>query len=112
MLCTNPKYHGYAKNLLPAAQKRPLTMPLLETMSIIAYRQPVTKAVIEEIRGVNADHAVNKLMEYGVVNEFGRLDAPGKPILFGTSEGFLRYFGLKTVEEFLRTGVPEQTVLE
>ena len=102
-LCTNPKYHTYAKRLIPEPSKRTLTQPLLETLSIIAYKQPVTKSVIEEIRGVNADHAVNKLMEYGLVEENGRLDAPGKPILFGTAEDFLRYFGLRTVEEFLQT---------
>ena len=100
-LCTNPKYHEYAQRLLPESPKRNLTQPLLETLSIIAYKQPVTKALIEEIRGVSADHAVNRLLEYGLVVEQGRLDAPGKPILFGTSEEFLRYFGLKTVEEFL-----------
>lgn len=101
LLCTNPKYHDYARRLLPEQSKRNLTMPLLETLSIIAYKQPVTKTIIEEIRGVNADHTVSKLMEYGLVTELGRLDAPGKPILFGTSEGFLRYFGLKSVDEFL-----------
>ncbi|MCL2421078.1 MAG: SMC-Scp complex subunit ScpB [Defluviitaleaceae bacterium] len=103
-LCTNPKYHEYAKRLLPEAPKRTLTQPLLETLSIIAYKQPVTKSMIEEVRGVNADHAVNKLLEYGLVEERGRLDAPGKPILFGTSEDFLRYFGLKTVDDFLKHG--------
>ena len=108
MLCTNPKYHEYAKFLLPGTPKRALTMPLLETLSIIAYKQPVTKAVIEEIRGVSADHAVNKLMEYGLVTETGRLDAPGKPILFATDEGFLRHFGFRTVEEFLQAGESEQ----
>ena len=100
-LCTNPKYHNYAKRLLPEQPRKALSQTLLETLSIIAYKQPITKAVIEEIRGVNADHAVNKLVEYGLVAERGRLDAPGKPILFGTSEDFLRYFGLRTVDELL-----------
>ena len=100
-LCTNPKYYEYAKRLLPETPKRTLTQPLLETLSIIVYKQPVTKAVIEEIRGVSADHTVNKLVEYGLVVEQGRLDAPGKPILFGTSEEFLRHFGLRDIEEFL-----------
>ena len=111
LLCTNPKYHDYARRLLPEPSKRGLTMPLLETLAVIAYKQPVTKAVIEGIRGVNADHAVNKLMEYGLITETGRLDAPGKPILFATSEGFLRYFGLKTVEEFLQKSMPQQLEL-
>lgn len=100
-MCTNPIYYGYAQRLLPARSARSLTMPLLETLAIVAYKQPVTKAVIEGIRGVNADHTVNKLVEYGLVEECGRLDAPGRPILFGTTEGFLRYYGIRTVEEFL-----------
>ena len=99
-LCTNPKYYDFARRLLPDSPKRALTQSLLETLAIVAYKQPVTKAVIEEIRGVNADHAVNKLMEYGLVEEQGRLDAPGRPILFGTSRDFLRHFGLQSVEEF------------
>lgn len=99
-LCSNPKYHNYAKKLLPEQPIKKLSQTLLETLAIIAYKQPVTKPVIEEIRGVNADHAVNKLMEYGLVVEKGRLnDAPGKPLLFTTSEEFLRYFGLRTVED-------------
>jgi len=101
-LCTNPKYHAYAKRLLPEQPRRTLTQPLLETLSIIAYKQPVTKSVIEEIRGVSADHAVNKLVESGLVAEKGRLEAPGKPILFGTTDDFLRYFGLRSAEELLQ----------
>ena len=67
---------------------------MLETLSIIAYKQPVTKAEIEKIRGVKCDHAVNKLVEYGLVQELGRLNAPGRPLLFGTTEEFLRDFGI------------------
>ncbi len=69
-----------------------LTEVVLETLSIIAYKQPVTKADIERIRGVSSDHAVNKLVEYGLVEEAGRLNAPGRPILFKTTEEFLRRF--------------------
>ena len=98
-LCTNPKYYEYARRLLPDTRPVTLTQPLLETLAIVAYKQPVTKAVIEEIRGVNADHTVGKLMEYGLIEEEGRLDAPGRPILFGTSEEFLRHFGLKSIDE-------------
>lgn len=76
-----------------------MTQSLLETLSIIAYKQPVTKAQIEEIRGVSAEHAVNKLLEKGLIAEAGRLDAPGKPILFGTTKEFLKYFGLKSAKE-------------
>lgn len=76
-----------------------LTDVLLETLSIVAYRQPVTKLEIEKIRGVKSDHAVNKLVEYGLIEEAGRLDAPGRPILFGTTEEFLRRFSLQSLEE-------------
>lgn len=80
-------------------QKPVLTDVMLETLSIIAYKQPVTKAEIEKIRGVKCDHAVNKLVEYELVKELGRLDAPGRPILFGTTEEFLRSFGVQALDE-------------
>ena len=72
---------------------------MLETLSIVAYKQPITRPEIEAIRGVSCAHAINKLMEYGLVDEVGRLDAPGRPILFGTTEEFLRSFGVASTEE-------------
>ena len=72
---------------------------MLETLSIIAYKQPITKLEIEKIRGVSCDHAVNKLVEYGLAKELGRLDAPGRPMLFGTTEEFLRNFGVQSIDE-------------
>ena len=80
-------------------KKRVLTDVLLETLSIIAYKQPVTKAEIEKIRGVSSEHAVSKLVEYNLVQELGRLDAPGRPLLFGTTEEFLRSFGVSSIDE-------------
>ena len=80
-------------------KKHVLTEVLLETLSIVAYKQPITRQEIEAIRGVSCDHAVNKLVEYGLIAEIGRLDAPGRPILFGTTEDFLRSFGLTSLEE-------------
>ena len=71
----------------------------METLSIIAYKQPVTKAEIEKIRGVSSDHAVNRLMDYELVRELGRLQVPGRPILFGTTDTFLRYFGMDSTTE-------------
>jgi len=68
-------------------------------LSIIAYKQPVTRAEVEKIRGVKCDHAVNKLIEYNLVMEVGRMDAPGRPLLFGTTEEFLRKFGVQSIEE-------------
>ena len=104
-LCTNADYYDYIKRLYQVPPKKTLSTTLLETLAIIAYRQPITKGMIEEIRGVNADHAVNKLVEYDLVCEKGRLDAPGRPILFGTTEEFLRFFGFSSLENM--PGEPE-----
>lgn len=83
-----------------AHPKKPvLTEVVLETLSIIAYRQPVTKLEISKIRGVSSDHAVNKLVEYGLIAERGRLNAPGRPILFGTTEEFLRQFRMESLDD-------------
>ena len=87
-------------------RKHVLTDVLLETLSIIAYKQPITKSEIEKIRGVSCDHAVSKLVEYSLVTELGRLDAPGRPMLFGTTEEFLRSFGVSSIEE-LPTPTPD-----
>lgn len=97
-MCTNAECFDYIKKLYQAPVRKTLSTTLLETLAIIAYKQPVTKGQIEDIRGVSADHAVNRLVEYGLVEEVGRLDAPGKPILFGTTDEFLRYFGFSTLE--------------
>ena len=72
---------------------------MLETLSIIAYKQPVTKLDIERIRGVSCDFAVNRLLEFDLIQELGRLDAPGRPMLFGTTEQFLRSFGVKSLSD-------------
>ena len=86
-MCTRKKYYEYLINIALHPQKPVLTEVMLETLSIIAYKQPVTKAELEKIRGVKCDHAVNKLVEYNLVRELGRLDAPGKPILFRNHGG-------------------------
>ena len=98
-MCTNKEYYDSLIRIAKHPQKPVLTDVMLETLSIIAYKQPVTKAEIEKIRGVKCDHAVNKLVEYDLVKELGRLDAPGRPILFGTTEEFLRSFGVQALEE-------------
>lgn len=98
-MCTRPEYYDYLIRLASAPKKPVLTDVVLETLSIIAYKQPVTKLEIEKIRGVKSDHAVNKLVEYNLVYEVGRLDAPGRPVLFATTEEFLRRFGIGNTEE-------------
>ena len=97
-MCTKQEYYDYLVNLALQPKKAVLTDVMLETLSIIAYKQPVTKQEIEKIRGVKSDHAVNKLIEYNLVQELGRLDAPGRPILFGTTEEFLRNFGVDSTD--------------
>ena len=98
-MCTSPDIYEYLIRIAKQPKKAVLTETLLETLSIIAYKQPVTKAEIEKIRGVSSDHAVNKLVEYQLVEEVGRMDAPGRPMLFGTTEQFLRSFGVTSLEE-------------
>lgn len=98
-MCTKEEYYEYLVNMALQPKKAVLSDVMLETLSIIAYKQPVTKLEIEKIRGVKCDHAVSKLMEYNLVQEVGRLDAPGKPILLGTTEEFLRNFGVQGLDE-------------
>lgn len=98
-LCTKGEMYEYLIRIAKAPRKMILTDTVLETLSIVAYKQPVTRAEIEKIRGVSCDHAINKLLEYDLIAELGRLDAPGRPLLFGTTEQFLRCFGVKSLEE-------------
>lgn len=97
-LCTKASMYETIIRITHIPKKHVLTDVLLETLSIIAYKQPITKLQIEAIRGVKSDHAVNKLVEYNLICEVGRMDAPGRPILFGTTEEFLRYFGLQSLD--------------
>ena len=98
-LCTKKEMYEYLIRVAKQPKRYVLTDVLLETLSIVAYKQPVTKLEIEKIRGVKSDHAVNKLVEYGLVEETGRLDAPGRPLLFGTTEEFLRRFSVHSLDE-------------
>ena len=98
-LCTRKEYYDTLIKVAKQPKKYVLTDVQLEVLSIVAYKQPVTRQEVEKIRGVNSDHALNRLVEYGLVGEAGRLDAPGRPILFGTTEEFLRNFGVHSTEE-------------
>ena len=106
-MSTRAKYYENLIRVAAAPKKHVLSDALLETLSIVAYRQPVTKIEIGRIRGVSSDHAVNRLIEYGLIYEAGRLDAPGRPALFATTEEFLRRFGVGTITD-LPTMNPEQ----
>ena len=114
-LATKEKYRSFFEKMVHQSTAT-LSNAAMEVLAIIAYKQPITKGQIEEIRGVSAEHAVSKLVEKKLVCEVGRLDAPGKPILFGTTEDFLRYFGFKSVSELPPleddTGLAEQEETE
>ncbi len=98
-LCTKGEYYEYLIKIAKTPRKFVLTDTLLETLSIIAYKQPVTRLEVEKVRGVNCDHAINRLIEFDLICEVGRLDAPGRPLLFGTTEQFLRSFGVKSLDD-------------
>ncbi len=98
-MCTKADYYEQLIKVATQPKRHVLSEAALETLSIIAYKQPVTRLEIEQIRGVKCDYVVNKLIEYNLIQELGRLDAPGRPILFGTTEDFLRSFGLTSVED-------------
>lgn len=98
-LCSKEEYYEDLIRYLSRPKKYSLSQVMLETLSIIAYKQPVTRQEIEKIRGVKCDHAINKLIEYSLVCEVGRLDAVGRPIVFGTTEEFLRCFGVDSVQD-------------
>lgn len=98
-MCTKTEYYDYIRKVNNKAKNYVLTDVLLETLSIIAYKQPITKAEIEKIRGVSSVHCINKLIDYNLVCEKGRMDAPGRPIIFGTTQDFLRNFGFQSLKE-------------
>ncbi|RDW19110.1 SMC-Scp complex subunit ScpB [Oceanobacillus arenosus] len=98
-LTTKPEHSNYFKKLLDIPKQSRMSQAALETLAIIAYRQPITKTEMEEIRGVNSDRAVQTLLARSLIEELGRKDAVGKPILYGTSKDFLTYFGLTSLDE-------------
>ncbi len=98
-MCTREFAYEYLIKIVSIPKSYRLTDTQLETLSIIAYKQPITKIEVEKIRGVTSDHAINRLIEAGLVEEKGRLATPGRPIILGTTEEFLRRFGLSSCEE-------------
>ncbi|MBR5270601.1 MAG: SMC-Scp complex subunit ScpB [Clostridia bacterium] len=98
-ICSRPEYYTYIQEILGEQRNQPLSNAAMEALAIIAYKQPVTKGQVEHIRGVNSDGCINRLYERGLIEEAGRLDAPGRPILYITTDTFLRCFGLKSPED-------------
>ncbi|MCS6906060.1 MAG: SMC-Scp complex subunit ScpB [Bacteroidia bacterium] len=98
-LLTKAQYATYARQAILHKDWKKLSKAALETLSIIAYKQPITKSEIEFIRGVNCDHALQKLLEKQLIEPAGRADLPGKPLLYRTTHYFIEYFGLKSIED-------------
>ena len=98
-MCSKTEMYEYLIKVAKIPKNMHLSDTALETLSIIAYKQPVTRAEVEKIRGVSCDHPINRLLEFGLITELGRLNAPGRPLLFGTTEQFLRSFGVKSIDD-------------
>ena len=98
-ICSRPEYYAYIQEILGDQRRQALSNAAMEALAIVAYKQPITRGQIEYIRGVNSDGAVNRLVERDLIEEAGRLDAPGRPILYVTTQNFLRCFGLKSPQD-------------
>lgn len=108
-MVTAPKYSVYVEKFLKVCSKQFLSKAALETLAIIAFKQPVTRAQIEEVRGVNIDKIVNKLLDKKLIKEIGKASIPGKPVLYGTTKEFLHYFQLKDLDELPKVNLQEET---
>lgn len=98
-LVTKPENSDYIEKLLGNNSRQSLSQAALETLAIVAYKQPITRVDIDEVRGVKSDRAISNLVEKGLIKECGRLDVPGRPILYGTTDEFLKYFGLQNIDQ-------------
>lgn len=98
-LVTKSENSDYIEKLLGNNSRQSLSQAALETLAIVSYKQPITRIDIDEIRGVKSDRAVSNLVEKGLIKECGRLEVPGRPILYGTTDEFLKYFGLENIEQ-------------
>lgn len=109
-LCTRKEYAENIRSVLDLRRKAPLSQASLEVLAVIAYNQPVTKAYVEQVRGVDCSGVVSTLVEKGLLEEKGRLELPGRPLLYGTTQNFLRCFGLKNLSELPE--VPSDDIIE
>jgi segregation and condensation protein B len=98
-LCTKPEHFEYIEKLVKPQNRQGLSQASLETLAIVAYRQPITKSQIDYIRGVKSESCMSRLMEKELIYEVGRMEGPGRPILYGTTNNFLKLFGLKSLKE-------------
>ena len=109
-LSTRADYAPYVERLLQPVQKQSLSQAAMETLSIIAYRQPVTKTEIEAVRGVKCDYSVQTLLNKGLIAEAGRRETLGRPIIYATTDEFLRHFGIESLDELPALDIPEPPI--
>lgn len=98
-LLSNNAYAGYVEQLLQPAQQKTFSQSLIETLAVVAYRQPATRADVEAVRGVRCEYAMNQLVKLNMIQPVGRKDAVGRPVLYGTTDAFLRQFGINTIAD-------------
>ena len=106
-ICSRPEYYVYIQEILGEQRRQALSNAAMEALAIIAYKQPITRGQVEFVRGVNSDGAINRLIERDLIEETGKLDAPGRPILYSTTQNFLRCFGLKTPKDLPEVNISE-----
>lgn len=111
-MCTREEYADCVRKVTEPKQRKGLSSSALETLSVIAYHQPITKSRVEMIRGVDSSYSILRLAERGFIEEAGRLDAPGRPILYATTEEFLRCFGLASLEDLPQVEVTHKNLEE
>ncbi len=111
-MTTRPQYYPNVQKMYRSGQRITLSETQLETLAIVAYKQPVTKQEIADIRGVQSDAVVNRLVEYNLITEKGRKKTPGRPVLFGTTDEFLRNFGIETIKDLPHLDPANQEQLE
>ena len=107
-MMTQPQFAPYIKTALETRRQVPLSQAAMEVLAVVAYNQPVTKSFVEQIRGVDSSSVVNSLVAKGLVQEMGRLEIPGRPISYGTTEHFLRCFGMQSIETLPKIPQPQE----
>ena len=111
-LVTKKEYHDYCKKLLEDEENNILSQSALETLAIVAYNEPVTRIMVDEIRGVGSAHAIRKLVSRDLIKEVGRSDLPGRPILYGVTDQFLDHFGLSSIKDLPEIQIDSEDNLE
>lgn len=111
-LVTKKEYHDYCKKLLEDEENNVLSQSALETLAIVAYNEPVTRMMVDEIRGVGSAHSIRKLVSRDLIKEVGRSDLPGRPILYGVTDQFLDHFGLSSINDLPEIKIDDEDNLE